>query len=356
MRIAQIAPLDESVPPQLYGGTERVVAHLCDSLVDAGQDVTLFAAGEGRTKARHIAVRDQPLRLDESPLKSELAAHLAMLHDVRERADEFDLLHFHVEMLHFPLFEHIAHKTVTTLHGRLDLRDLPGAYARWPRFGLVSISNDQRRPLPDANWLATVPHGIDPGLYRFTERPAGEYLAFLGRIAPEKRPDRAIRIATRAHVPLEIAAKVDAADATYFDTEIKPLLENKSVEFIGEIGDADKAEFLGNARALLFPVNWPEPFGLVMIEAMACGTPTIAWRRGSVPEVIEDGVTGFIVNSTDEALAAIDRLDQLDRRRIRERFEKRFAASTMAQAYVDVYEKRLALQAAGPQSPENDAS
>jgi glycosyltransferase involved in cell wall biosynthesis len=287
------------------------------------------------------------MRLDPSELKSELAAHMAMLHDVREQADQFDILHFHVEMLHFPLFEEIAHKTVTTLHGRLDVGDLPAAYSRWPQFGLVSISNDQRRPLPDAHWLATVPHGLDPALYEFKKNPSGDYLAFLGRIAPEKRPDRAIRIATRAHLPLQIAAKVDNADADYFDTEIKPLLQNRGVEFIGEIGDDEKADFLGNALAFLFPINWPEPFGLVMIEAMACGTPTIAWKQGSVPEVIEDGVTGFIVNSTEEALAAIERLDQLDRRRIRERFDERFAATTMARAYLDVYAKLLATGGGG---------
>ncbi len=341
MRIAQIAPLEESVPPKLYGGTERVIAHLCDALVDCGHEVTLFAAAGAHTKAQQVVTRDQPIRLDPSPLKSELAATLTMLHDVHEQRDRFDILHFHVDMLHFPFFADVAHKTVTTLHGRLDFEDLPAVYSRWPQFGLVSISDDQRRPLPHARWLATVPHGLDPDLYRFKETPSGDYLAFLGRIAPEKRADRAIRIATRAHLPLEIAAKVDTADSEYFDTEIRPLLQNKAVEFIGEIGDGDKAEFLGNALAFLFPVNWPEPFGLVMIEAMACGTPIIAWRRGSVPEVIDDGVTGFIVNSTDEALGAIERLDQLDRSRIRARFEQRFTASTMAQGYLDVYTRLL---------------
>jgi glycosyltransferase involved in cell wall biosynthesis len=342
MKIAQVAPLDESVPPQLYGGTERVVANLCDALVVDGQDVTLFAAAGAQTKAQHVSMRDQPIRLDPSPLKSELGAHLVMLEQVRQRADQFDLLHFHVDMLHFPLFERLAHKTVTTLHGRLDIKDLPAVYSRWSQFGLVSISNDQRRPLPDAHWLGTVLHGLDPSAYAFNEHPSGDYLAFLGRISPEKRADAAIRIATRAGIPLEIAAKVDDSDAVYFDKKIKPLLGSETVEFVGEIGDAEKPDFLGNALALLFPVNWPEPFGLVMIEAMACGTPTIAWNRGAVPEVIDEGVTGFIVDSTEEAVAAIERVPQLDRHRIRQTFERRFSAKTMARGYLDIYTKLLA--------------
>ncbi|HZO22241.1 MAG TPA: glycosyltransferase family 4 protein [Steroidobacteraceae bacterium] len=342
MKIAQIAPLDESVPPQLYGGTERVVAHLCDALVDRGHEVTLFAAAGARTRAHQVSARDQPIRLDKSELKSELGAHLSMLHDVRERAGQFDILHFHTEMLHFPMFEQLAHKTVTTLHGRLDVKDLPGVYSRWPQFGLVSISNDQRRPLPHAHWLATVPHGLELDLYRFQERSRPGYLAFLGRISPEKGADAAIRIASKAGLPLKIAAKVDDADAVYFDSEIKPLLENQAVEFVGEIGDEQKSQFLGDALALLFPVDWPEPFGLVMIEAMACGTPTIAWQRGSVPEVIDEGVTGLIVNSIEEAVAAIPRVRQLDRQRIRATFERRFGAETMANAYLDVYNRLLA--------------
>jgi len=341
MRIAQISPLDECVPPKLYGGTERVVAHLCDALVENGQDVTLFAAAGAQTKARLIAAREQPIRLDQSELKSELGAHLKMLHEVRSQADQFDILHFHIEMLHFPFFEQMAHKTVTTLHGRLDVKDLPGVYSRWRQFGLVSISNDQRRPLADAHWLATVPHGLASGLCTFDERPSMDYLAFLGRISPEKRADRAIRIATKSDVPLKIAAKVDDTDAVYFDSEIKPLLNNHAVEFVGEIGDEQKSDFLGNALALLFPIDWPEPFGLVMIEAMACGTPTIAWNCGSVPEVIEHGVTGFIVNSDEEALEAIPKARQLDRRQIRATYERRFAASTMAKMYLDVYTQLL---------------
>src|SRR5690606_24895159 len=305
MRIAQIAPLYEAVPPKLYGGTERVVAHLADALVGQGHDVTLFAAADAGTRARLVPMRDRALRLDPAPLKSDLAAHLGMLAEIRERADEFDILHFHIDLLHFPIFEDIAHRTLTTLHGRLDLTDLPEAYRRWHRFPLVSISNHQRTPLPFANWHATVPHGLDTSLYPFSEQPAGDYLAFLGRISPEKRPDRAIAIATRAGMRLRIAAKVDPADRSYFEQKIRPLLDNPLVEYIGEIGDADKAAFLGGARALLFPIDWPEPFGLVMIEAMACGTPVIAWRCGSVPEVVEHGVTGLIVQSEAEAVSAV---------------------------------------------------
>ena len=347
MKIAQIAPLYEAVPPKLYGGTERVVAHLCDALVELGHEVTLFAAADARTKARLVAVRDQPIRLDAAALRSDLAAHLTMLYEVKRRSAQFDILHFHVDLMHFPMFEQQAHKTVTTLHGRLDLKDLPSVYARWPRFGLVSISDAQRKPLPSANWLATVAHGVPPSQYTFKEHPAGSYLAFLGRMSPEKRPDVAIRLALRARVPLRLAAKVDAADVVYFDTVIKPLLDDPLIDFIGEIGDERKSEFLGNAVALLFPINWPEPFGLVMIEAMACGTPVIAWNCGSVPEVIDEGVTGFIVNSEEEALAAIARAPDLDRRRVRAAFDRRFAATTMARAYLDVSAQLLDAQRLG---------
>ena len=344
MNIAQIAPLYEAVPPKLYGGTERVVANLCDALIELGHEVTLFAAADARTKARLVAVRDQSIRLDAAALKSDLAAHLTMLDEAKRRSAQFDILHFHVDLMHFPMFEQQAQKTVTTLHGRLDLKDLPSVYARWPRFGLVSISNDQRKPLPSANWLATVGHGVPPCQYTFHERPAGAYLAFLGRISPEKRPDVAIRLARRARIPLRIAAKVDAADVVYFDTIIKPLLDDPLIDFIGEIGDEGKSEFLGNALALLFPINWPEPFGLVMIEAMACGTPVIAWNCGAVPEVIDEGVTGFVVSSEEEALAAITRVPHLDRRRVRATFSRRFAATTMARAYLDVYARVLDAQ------------
>jgi glycosyltransferase involved in cell wall biosynthesis len=314
MKIAQIAPLYEAVPPRLYGGTERIVAWLTDALVDLGHDVTLFATADARTRATLVPVRDQAIRLDPEPLKSDLAAHLAMLHEVRRRAAEFDVLHFHVDLIHFPFFEDLAGRTVTTLHGRLDLKDLPAAYWRWPQFPLVSISNHQRRPLRFASWLGTVQHGLPAQLHAQGFSGAGGYLAFLGRISPEKRPDRAIALAKRTGMPLKIAAKVDYADRHYFRDEIEPLLDDPLVEYIGEIDDAGKAAFLGNAAALLFPIDWPEPFGLVMIEAMACGTPVIAWRCGSVPEVIDEGVTGFVVEDEDAAAAAIARIGELVQR------------------------------------------
>ncbi len=336
MRIAQVGPLYEAVPPKFYGGTERVVAHLTDALVDLGHDVTLFSSGDAQTKAQLVAVRDQAIRLDPAPLKSDLAAHMSMLAEVRRRASSFDVIHFHTDMIHFPFFEDLAAKTVTTLHGRLDLKDLPAVYQRWTGFPLVSISDDQRRPLASANWLATVHHGMRADLYDFHARSEG-YLAFLGRISPEKRPDRAIAIARRAGRRLKIAAKVDAADRAYFEEKIEPLLHDPLIEFLGEIGDGEKSAFLGGADALLFPIDWPEPFGLVMIEAMACGTPVIAYECGSVPEVIEDGLTGFIVRTDDEADAAVDRLPTLDRRAVRARFEARFSATAMAQRYIDLY-------------------
>jgi glycosyltransferase involved in cell wall biosynthesis len=341
LRIAQIAPLCEAVPPRLYGGTERVVAHLTDALVELGHEVTLFASAEARTLATLVPMRDQAIRLDPYPLKSDVAAHLAMLHEVRRRRHEFDILHFHIDLLPLPLFEDCAARTVTTLHGRLDIKDLATAYARWPQYPLVSISNAQRAPLPEANWVATVPHGLDESLYTFSPAPRDPYLAFLGRIAPEKRPDRAIAIAKRAGRRLVIAAKVDAVDADYFRDVIEPLLDHPLIEFIGEIGDAEKSAFLGNAEALLFPIDWPEPFGLVMIEAMACGTPVIAWPCGSVPEVIEDGKTGFIVDNEDAAVAAIEALGRIDRRAVRHSFEQRFTAGAMAKRYVDVYHRVL---------------
>ena len=338
MKIAQITPLYEAVPPKLYGGTERVVAHLTDALVDLGHDVTLFASADAQTKARLVPVRDQAIRLDPAPLKSDLAAHLSMLGEVLDRADEFDVIHFHTDMVHFPLFQKYADKTLTTLHGRLDMKDLPGVYARWSEFGLVSISDDQRKPLHFANWKATVHHGMPGDQYVFSPKSEG-YLAFLGRISPEKRPDRAIEIATKLGRRLKMAAKVDAADKRYWEETIRPLVEsNPLVEFIGEIGDHQKSAFLGGADALLFPIDWPEPFGLVMIEAMACGTPVIAYNHGSVPEVIEDGVTGFIVQNEEEAVAAIRRLPELSRARIRRRFEERFTARRMAEDYVSLYQ------------------
>ncbi len=342
MKIAQVAPLYEAVPPRLYGGTERVVAHLTDALVELGHDVTLFASADARTRARLVPVRDQAIRLDPAPFKSDLAAHLSMLGEVLDRIDDFDLIHFHTDMLHFPMFRRFADRTLTTLHGRLDVKDLPPVYERWSEFGLVSISDDQRRPLPRANWKATVHHGMPSELYTFSPRSEG-YLAFLGRISPEKRPDRAIEIATKLGRPLRMAAKVDAADRVYYEEVIRPMIEaNPLVQFIGEIGDAEKPAFLGGADALLFPIDWPEPFGLVMIEAMACGTPVVAFRCGSTPEVIEDGATGFIVDTLEQAVAAAGRAHLLDREAIRARFELRFSATAMARRYLDVYADLLA--------------
>jgi glycosyltransferase involved in cell wall biosynthesis len=336
MRIAQVAPLLEAVPPRLYGGTERVVAHLTDALLDLGHDVVLFASAEAQTRASLVPVRDQAIRLDPHPLKSELAAHLSMMHEVRRRARDFDVIHFHVDLLHFPFFENIARHTVTTLHGRLDLKDLPDVYRRWEQYPLVSVSDHQRKALPLGNWISTVHHGVPNDLYRFTAKPDG-YLAFLGRISSEKRPDRAIAIAKRMGLKLKIAAKVDAVDNAYFAETITPLLADASVEFVGEINDSEKTQFLGNATALLFPIDWPEPFGLVMIEAMACGTPVVAWRCGAVSEIVDEGVTGFVVSSEEEAAAAVVRARVLDRGIIRGVFERRFTASAMARRYVEVY-------------------
>jgi len=341
MRVAQVAPLYESVPPKLYGGTERVVANLSDALVDLGHEVTLFSSADAQTRARLVPVRDQAIRLDPAPLKSDMAAHMTMLSEVRRQRSRFDVIHFHVDMLHFPFFEEMATKTLTTIHGRLDLKDLPEVYRRWSRFPLVSISNSQRIDLPFAHWVGTVHHGIPEDMFEFNRSPRG-YLAFLGRISPEKGPDRAIAIAKRLGMPLKIAAKVDAADARYFTEQIEPLLDHPLIEFIGEIGDGQKSQFLGGAEALIFPIRWPEPFGLVMIEAMACGTPVVGYDCGSAPEVVEPGVTGFLVNDEEEAVAAVPRARLLDRREIRRRFERRFSAHVMARGYLDLYADQLA--------------
>ncbi|HEY1928367.1 MAG TPA: glycosyltransferase family 4 protein [Caulobacteraceae bacterium] len=353
MKIAQVSPLYEAVPPKLYGGTERVVAHLTDALVDLGHEVTLFASAEARTKARLMPVRDQAIRLDPAPLKSDLAAHLVMLDEVRRRQDEFDIIHFHTDMIHFPMFEHAASRTVTTLHGRLDIKDLSEVYDRWSDYPLVSISAAQRVFLPVANWIGTVHHGMPADLYRFSSRPEG-YLAFLGRISPEKGPDRAIAIAKAVGTPLKIAAKVDAADRTYFETQIRPLLDHPLIEYIGEIGDRDKPEFLGGAEALLFPIEWPEPFGLVMIEAMACGTPVVAYNHGSAPEVIDEGVSGLTVEGEAEAIQAVARVREFDRREVRLSFERRFSAEVMARAYLDIYRDILSVAGASRLAPNQN--
>ena len=342
MKIAQITPLYEAVPPKLYGGTERVVAWLSDALVDAGHEVTLFASADAETKATLVPVRDQAIRLDPAEHKSDLAAHMTMLQEVRARMSEFDVLHFHVDMIHFPFFEDCAERTLTTLHGRLDLKDLPGVYRRWRQFPLASISMDQRKPLRNANWLGCVHHGMPDALCGFTEHPQGDYLAFLGRISPEKRVDRAIAIARRVGLPLKVAAKIDTADKAYYEREIEPLLAHAHVEFVGEINDAQKPAFLGNARALLFPIDWPEPFGLVMIESMACGTPVVAWNCGSVPEVIDEHITGRIVDNEDDAVAATREVIGYDRHAVRAAFERRFTARAMADRYVQLYDRLAA--------------
>ena len=304
MKIAQIAPLMESVPPRLYGGTERIVSYLTEELVALGHDVTLFASGDSITAANLVPCVPQALRLNLT-VRDTIPYYMLMLDRVRQRAGEFDLLHFHIDQFHFPLFRSIACRTVTTLHGRQDLPDLPPLYLGFDDMPLVSISNAQRRPVPNANFSATVYHGLPAGLHRPIAEPRGGYVAFLGRISPEKRPDRAIAIARSLGIPLKIAAKVDRVDDVYFRTHIEPLLNEPGVEFIGEINEHQKTQFLGEAQALLFPVDWPEPFGLSMIEAMACGTPVLAFRCGSVPEIIEDGLTGAIVDTMEQALVAL---------------------------------------------------
>ena len=339
MRIAQVAPLYECVPPKLYGGTERVVAYLTDELVRHGHDVTLFASGDSETLGTLVPIGRYATRLDPR-CRDPLARHFVLLERVFSRIAEFDIVHFHIDYLHFPLTRRYRQPNLTTLHGRLDIPDLAYLYDVYPEMPVVSISDSQRKPLPHLNWQGTVYHGLPLDLYAYQERPEG-YLAFCGRISPEKRPDRAIRIAERAGVKLLIAAKVDAADREYFDDVVRPMLDSPWVEYIGEIGEAEKSEFLGNAAALLFPIDWPEPFGLVMIEAMACGTPTIAYGLGSVPEVIEHGVTGFIVNSEDEAVRAVDRAPSLDRQRCRRVFERRFSAQRMTRDYLLLYDRLI---------------
>jgi glycosyltransferase involved in cell wall biosynthesis len=338
MKIAQIAPLVESVPPKLYGGTERTVSYLTEELVRLGYDVTLFASGDSRTTARLVRCCDIALRLDPV-VKDPLPYHLRMLDEVRQLSADFDVLHFHTDVLHFPVMRPCAGRTVTTMHGRLDIPDLKPFFGAFPDMPLVSISREQRRPLPRGlNWAANVYHGLPVDLLPFNPAPAGGYLAFLGRISPEKRPDRAIRIATRAGMPLKIAAKIDKVDQAYWDDVIAPLVRaHPGVEFVGEIDEQQKADFLGNARALLFPIDWPEPFGLVMIEAMSCGTPVIAFGTGSVPEVVDDGVSGYVVKDVNEAVAAVGRLDALDRHRVRAVFDHRFTIGRVAQDYLATY-------------------
>jgi glycosyltransferase involved in cell wall biosynthesis len=339
MQIAQVAPLYESVPPESYGGTERVVSYLTEELVNQGHQVTLFASGDSVTQGELVAASRRSLREDKDCI-DQLAHHVVLLEKLFRQAEQFDVIHFHIDYLHFPMTRRRPVVHVTTLHGRLDVPDLVPLYEEFGDMPLVSISNAQREPLPWLNWLATVYHGLPENLYRFRAEP-GKYFAFLGRISPEKRVDRAIEIAKQIGIPLKIAAKIDSVDRDYFETEIKPLLRDPIVEHVGEIGDGEKDEFLGNAYALLFPIDWPEPFGLVLIEAMACGTPIIAYRQGSVPEVMEEGQTGFIVNQLDDAIAVARRIPELSRKGCREIFEQRFTARRMAHDYLRVYQRLI---------------
>lgn len=336
MRIALLAPLVESVPPKLYGGTERVVSWLTEELVDMGHEVTLFASGDSTTNAALVACSSCSLRLDPGN-HDPLLAYSVMLARLAQLASQFDVVHSHLDWVHIPLLRQLGVPFVTTVHGRIDLPQLDGCFERC--FGdalYVSISDAQRTPLPNACWAGTVYHGLPENLLRPSFAPEG-YLAFLGRICPEKGPETAIQLSRAANLPLKIAAKVDKVDRAYFKSKVKPLIDGKTVEYIGEIDEGQKADFLGKAAALLFPIHWPEPFGLVMVEAMACGTPVIAFGCGSVPEVIQDGVTGFVVDSFEEALGAIDRVKTVERQRVRNTFERRFTARRMAEDYVGVY-------------------
>jgi len=344
VKIAQVAPLMESVPPKLYGGTERIVAYLTDELVSLGHDVTLFASGDSVTKARLESVWPRALRLDET-IRDYLAPHIVMLETIARRAETFDVVHVHVDYLAYPILQRTVVPFLATLHGRLDVRELQSLYAMFCDVPVVSISDSQRAPLPQPNYVGTIYHGIPERLLHLGSGTGG-YLAFLGRISPEKAPDAAIRIAAKAGMKLKIAAKVDKVDEAYFVEHIEPLLKEPHVEYIGEISDDEKSEFLGNAAGLLFPIAWREPFGLAMIEAMACGTPVIASNFGSVPEIIDDGLTGFIVESEEQAVAAVRRLGSLDRTAIRRAFENRFTARRMAKDYVGLYRQMIARKAA----------
>lgn len=339
LKIAQIAPLYESVPPKLYGGTERVVSYLTEELVKQGHEVSLFASGDSETKARLLSHIPQALRLNKS-VEDPLAHHIVQMQDFIERAEEFDIVHFHTDYLYFPIARLLNIPHLTTLHGRLDIPDLTYVYRKFSDEPIVSISDAQRRPLPFANWAGTVYHGLPLDLYQKGEGE-GDYVAFLGRISPEKRVDRAIEMAGKAGIKIKIAAKIDKADMDYYQARIKKLMQQPHVEFIGEIGENEKGAFLGNARALLFPIDWPEPFGMVVIEAIACGTPVIGWPHGSVPEILNDGESGFIVADMEAGVQAIKNIDALDRNRVRKVFEDRFSSTAMALNYLKLYKKLL---------------
>lgn len=339
MKIAQISPLYESVPPKLYGGTERVVSYLTEELVRQGHEVTLFASGDSRTNAKLISLTEDALRLKD--VQDPLAHHIAQMQEVIEHSHEFDVMHFHTDYLHFPFSNFLRKPHLTTLHGRLDIPDLVYVYHKFKKQPLISISDAQRKGMPvDVNWIGTVYHGLPVDLYQKGEGD-GDYVAFIGRISPEKRPDRAIRIAKEAGMKIKIAAKIDKADEDYYQGMIRQLIDQPHVEFIGEIGEDQKGGFLGKAKALLFPIDWPEPFGMVMIEAMACGTPVIAFNHGSVPEVVDKGESGFIVNNVEESVKALENIDLIDRNKVRETFEKRFSAGVMARNYVTWYESLM---------------
>ncbi|MBI1891841.1 MAG: glycosyltransferase family 4 protein [Burkholderiales bacterium] len=337
MKIAQVSPLFERVPPRAYGGTERVISYLTEELVRQGHEVTLFASGDSITQAKLISSTEKSMR-PQAGDNSWMAYHIIQMEQLAELANQFDVIHFHTDYLHFPLARRLATPHVTTLHGRLDLPELLPLYRHFPTNPLVSISDSQRKPLNFANWQGTVHHGLPPNLYSFA-REHGEYFLFIGRVSPEKRIDRAIEIAQKCGMRLYIGAKVDCADEAYFIESIKPLLKFPGIEFIGEIGESEKRELLEHATALLFPIDWPEPFGLVMIEALCCGTPVIAYRNGSVPEILEDGVNGFVVTNQEEAVSAGQRIQMIDRKNCRASFEKRFTAERMAQAYLEIYRK-----------------
>jgi glycosyltransferase involved in cell wall biosynthesis len=353
MRIAQIAPLAESVPPKLYGGTERVVAWLVDELVELGHAVTLFASGDSRTRGSLHSVWPHAQRLGRQRTDP-MAITALLLEAISKRAKDFDVIHAHIDWLHLPLLRRLGVPFLTTMHGRLDLPGLPNVIQQFPEAGFISISDNQRLPLRDANWYGTVHHGLPTNLFQ-PSYGRGSYLAFLGRLTAEKGPEDAIRIARAVRMPLRIAAKIPRAETAYFKKHLEPHINGEEVRLVGEVNDTAKQRFLADAAALLFPIDWPEPFGLVMIEAMACGTPVIAYRSGSVPEVIDDGVTGFIVDSEDEAINAVNQLARLDRKSVRERFEERFSAHRMARSYESHYRRLIAAQSIERFAPTPDA-